>query len=73
MFKFFDTVIDLISTLVDIVVMVFNSVINVFTTAVKGLTFSFTVISMAPPFLQVFLTTLIGIAIAKFVMSMGKR
>ena len=73
MFKFFDTIIDLIGTLVAMIKMVFESVINIFTTAIKGVTFSFEVIHLAPPFLHVFLTTLLGIGIAKFILSMGKR
>lgn len=71
MFEFFDGLVSLISTLISFVVNFFSGLVSLFLMIAQSLVFITECIGHLPPFLVVFVTAIVGLAIILQIVNHG--
>lgn len=71
MFKFFNTIINLISTIGTYIADAVESLINLIGAIVKGMGYAFELVNKLPDFVIVFMIALVGFSIVTFIINKG--
>lgn len=73
MFQFFDSLFGILGSIIDFFANVTHLVIDFFENTLDGLAFLAICVGYLPPFIVPIVTCLLGVAVVKFVLSMGGR